>query len=86
MAHHKSAKKRIRQAARRTKVNSAIKSRERTLVKKAETAIASGNKETATAALRAAEPVLQSGVSKGLLHRNAVARKVARLSKRIKAL
>ncbi len=86
MAHHKSAKKRIRQAARRTKVNSATKSRERTLVKKAETAIASGNKETATEALRAAAPILQRGVSKGHLHRNAVARKVSRLSKRIKAL
>jgi small subunit ribosomal protein S20 len=86
MAHHKSAKKRIRQAARRTKVNSATKSRERTLVKKAEAAIASGNKETATAALSAAAPILQRGVSKGHLHRNAVARKVSRLSKRIKAL
>ena len=86
MAHHKSAKKRIRQAARRTKVNSARKSRERTLVKKAEAAITSGSKETASAALRAAEPVLQRAVSKGHLHRNAVARKVARLSKRIKAL
>lgn len=86
MAHHKSAKKRIRQAARRTKVNGATKSRERTLVKKAETAIASGDKEAATAALRAAGPILQRGVSKGLLHRNTVARKVSRLSKRIKAL
>ncbi len=86
MAHHKSAKKRIRQAARRTRVNSASKSRERTLVKKAEAAIASGNKETATAALRAAAPVLQRAVAKGHLHRNTVARKVSRLSKRIKAL
>jgi small subunit ribosomal protein S20 len=86
MAHHKSAKKRIRQTARRTKVNSASKSRERTLVKKAEAAIASGDKKSALAALRAAEPVMQRSVAKGLLHRNAAARKVSRLSKRIKAL
>lgn len=86
MAHHKSAKKRIRQTERRTGVNSASKSRVRTYVKKAEAAIASGDKESAAAALRAAEPIMQRSVSKGNLHRNAAARKVSRLSKRIKAL
>jgi len=86
MAHHKSAKKRIRQTERRTAVNTAVKSRMRTYVKKVETAIASGDKEAAAAALRAAEPVMQRSVTKAVLHRNAAARKVSRLSKRIKAL
>ncbi|MEX0808489.1 MAG: 30S ribosomal protein S20 [Dongiaceae bacterium] len=86
MAHHKSAKKRIRQTARRTDVNDARTSRVRTFVKKVETAIASGDKTTASAALRAAEPELQRGVTKGVLHRNAASRKISRLSKRIKAL
>ena len=86
MAHHKSAKKRIRQTERRTAVNTAVKSRMRTYVKKVETAIASGDKEAAAAALRAAEPVMQRSVTKGALHRNAAARKVSRLSKRVKAL
>lgn len=86
MAHHKSAKKRIRQTARRTKVNGAATSRVRTYVKKAEAAIASGDKDAAREALRAAEPAMQRGVSKGILQRNAAARKISRLSKRIKAL
>lgn len=86
MAHHKSAKKRIRQTERRTTINSATKNRVRTLVRKAEAAIASGDKEAAIAALRVAEPAMQRGVSQGHLHRNAAARKASRLSKRIKAL
>ncbi|MEX2201448.1 MAG: 30S ribosomal protein S20 [Dongiaceae bacterium] len=86
MAHHKSAKKRIRQTERRTDVNDARTSRVRTFVKKVETAIASGDKAAAASALRAAEPELQRGVTKGIVHRNAASRKVSRLSKRIKAL
>jgi small subunit ribosomal protein S20 len=86
MAHHKSAKKRIRQTERRTDVNDARTSRVRTFVKKVETAIASGDKAAAASALRAAEPELQRGVTKGVVHRNAASRKVSRLSKRIKAL
>jgi small subunit ribosomal protein S20 len=86
MAHHKSAKKRIRQTERRTEVNDARTSRVRTFVKKVETAIASGDKAAAASALRAAEPELQRGVTKGIVHRNAASRKVSRLSKRIKAL
>ena len=86
MAHHKSAKKRIRQTERRTEVNDARTSRVRTFVKKVETAIASGDKAAAASALRAAEPELQRGVTKGVVHRNAASRKVSRLSKRIKAL
>ncbi|MDZ4735327.1 MAG: 30S ribosomal protein S20 [Rhodospirillaceae bacterium] len=86
MAHHKSAKKRIRQTERRTDVNDARTSRVRTFVKKVETAIASGDKTAASTALRAAEPELQRGVTKGVLHRNAASRKISRLSKRIKAL
>ncbi|MEX1108484.1 MAG: 30S ribosomal protein S20 [Dongiaceae bacterium] len=86
MAHHKSAKKRIRQTERRTEVNDARTSRVRTYVKKVETAIASGDKAAAATALRTAEPELQRGVTKGILHRNAASRKISRLSKRIKAL
>lgn len=86
MAHHKSAEKRIRQTETRTAQNRARSSRIKTEVKKVEQALASGNKAAAEAALRDAQPELQRGVSKGLLHRNTVARKVSRLSKRVKAL
>lgn len=86
MATHKSAEKRHRQTERRTDVNRARLSRIRTFVKKVETAIAAGDKEAASTAFREAQPELQSGVSKGVLHRNTVARKLSRLSARIKAL
>lgn len=86
MAHHQSAKKRIRQTERRTEVNRARVSRIRTFLKKVETAIASGNKDAAKAAFIEAQPEMQRGVSKGVLHENTVARKLSRLSARIKAL
>ena len=86
MAHHKSAKKRIRQTERRTAVNRARISRIRTFVKKVETAIASGDKAAAEKAFREAQPELQRGVSRGVVHRNTAARKLSRLSARIKKL
>ena len=86
MAHHKSAEKRIRQTETRTAQNRARSSRIKTEVKKVELALATGNKAAAEAALRDAQPELHRGVGKGLLHRNTVARKVSRLSKRVKAL
>ena len=86
MAHHKSAKKRIRRNDRRAAINRSRVSRIRTFVKKVEAAIQSGDKQSAQAAFKAAEPELQRGVNKGVLHRNTVARKVSRLSARIKAL
>jgi small subunit ribosomal protein S20 len=86
MAHHLSAKKRIRQTETRTAVNKARVSRIRTFVKKVEEAIAGGNKEVARAAFIAAQPEMQRGVNRGMLHRNTVSRKLSRLSARIKAL
>lgn len=86
MAHHKSAEKRIRQTPKRTLRNRVRVSQIKTEVKKAETAIASGDKAAALAALRAAEPEMQRGVNKGVMHRNTVARKISRLTKRLKAL
>ena len=86
MANHKSAEKRIRQTERRTEVNRARVSRIRTFVKKVELAIASGDKSAAADAFKEAQPELQRGVVKGVVHRNTVARKLSRLSARIKVL
>lgn len=86
MANHESAKKRIRQTERRTEVNRARVSRIRTFVKKVELAIQSGDKNAAAEALRDAQPEMHRGVTKGVLHRNTVARKLSRLTARIKAL
>ena len=86
MAHHKSAKKRIRQTERRTDVNRSRMSRIRTFVKKVETAIASGNPTEAQAALQNAQPEIMRGVTKGVLALGTASRKVSRLAKRVKAL
>jgi small subunit ribosomal protein S20 len=86
MAHHKSAKKRIRQIERRTEVRGARTSRIRTFMKKVETAIISGDKSAAQAAFQEAQPEIHRGVVRGILHRNTAARKLSRLSARIKAL
>lgn len=86
MAQHLSAKTRIRRNERRRVINHARISRIRTFVKKVETAIASGDKEAAQAAFKSAQPEMQRGVTKGVLHKNTVARKLSRLSARIKAI
>jgi small subunit ribosomal protein S20 len=87
MASHKSAEKCIRQTARRTLVNQNRMSRIRTFVKKIETLLESkASKTEASVALVQAERELMRGVSKGLLHKNTVARKVSRLAKKVKTL
>jgi len=86
MANHSSAKKRIRRNARRAAINGARISRIRTFVKKVETAIESGDAESARTALRNAQPEIQRGVTRGVLHRNAASRKISRLAARVKAV
>jgi small subunit ribosomal protein S20 len=86
MPHHKSAEKRLRQTEKRTTVNRARLSRVRTFVKKVETAIDSGDKAAAETALQAAQPELHRATTKGVMHRNTVARKLSRLAARINTL
>lgn len=86
MANTPQSKKRARQIERRTEVNKARRSRIRTFLRKVEEAIASGNADDAKEALRQAQPELARGVTKGVLHKNTVARKMSRLSSRVKAL
>ena len=86
MAHHPSAKKRIRRNARRAVRNHSRISRIRTFVKRVETAISGGDRAVAEGALREAQPEMHRGVSKGVLHRNTAARKISRLSAQIKKM
>jgi small subunit ribosomal protein S20 len=86
MANTAQSKKRAQQTERRYIVNKARRSRIRTFLRKVEEAIAAGNPEAAVAALRRAQPELDRGVTKGVLHRNTAARKLSRLSARVKAL
>ena len=86
MANTPQSKKRARQNERRNAVNKARRSRIRTYLRKVEEAIASGDKEAATTALRLAQPELMRGVTKGVYHKNTASRKVSRLAARVKAL
>lgn len=86
MANTASAKKRIRQTARRTAVNAARRSRVRTFIRKVEEAIASGDRTAAAEALRLTQPEIMRGAGKGVLHPNAASRKISRLHRRVKAM
>ena len=86
MANTAQSKKRARQSDARQDVNKARRSRIRTFLRKVEEALASGDASVAADALKNAQPELQRGVSKGVLHANTVSRKISRLSARIKAL
>ncbi|MEL6642522.1 MAG: 30S ribosomal protein S20 [Pseudomonadota bacterium] len=86
MANSPQSKKRARQNERRFAVNKARRSRIRTFLRKVEEAIASGDSDAATTALRAAQPELMRGVTKGVYHKNTAARKMSRLSARVKAI
>ena len=86
MANTASARKRIRQTAKRTERNRARKSRVRTFLRKVEEAISGGDKAAAQEAFRNAQPELQRAATKGVLHANTVARKLSRLSARAKAI
>jgi small subunit ribosomal protein S20 len=81
-----SAKKRVRQTEKRTAINHARKSRIRTITRSVEEAIQAGDKAAAETALKAAEPEIMRGVSKGVIHKNTGARKVSRLTKRVSKL
>jgi len=86
MANTRQSAKRARQNEKRFAIKKARRSRIRTYLRKVEEAITSGDKEAATAALKAAQPELMRGVTKGVFHKNTASRKMSRLSARVKAL
>ena len=86
MANTPQAKKRIRRNDKRAEINGARMSRIRSFVKKVEAALESGDKDAAKTALQAAQPEMARGVARGVIHKNTVARKMSRLSKRVAAL
>lgn len=86
MANHASAKKRIRTNARRNEINTSRTSRLRTFIKKVEMAINGGDAKAAADAYKVVQPEILRGVSKNVISKNTAARKLSRLSARIKAL
>jgi small subunit ribosomal protein S20 len=86
MANTPQARKRIRRNERRAEINGNRLGRIRTFVKKVEAALAGGDKDAASVALKEAQPELARGVARGVLHKNTASRKLSRLTKRVTAL
>lgn len=86
MANTVSAKKATRKIARRTAVNKMRRTQVRGRIRKVEEAIAGGDKDKATEALKAAQPELMRAARKGVFHKNTISRKISRLAHRVKAL
>lgn len=86
MAHHRSAKKRIRQTIKRAEVNRARTSRVRTFIKRVEKAVAAGDPAEARAALQVAEPEIRRAVTRHVLKLNTASRRISRLSKKVNSL
>jgi small subunit ribosomal protein S20 len=86
MANTPQAKKRIRRNAKREVINHSRISRIRTFIKQVESAIAAGKKDDAVAALKAVQPEMARGVSRGVIHKNTASRKFSRLTKRVASI
>jgi small subunit ribosomal protein S20 len=86
LANIKSAQKRARQSVKHRANNMAMRSKMRTHLKKVVTAIESGDRAAAEASYKAAVPVLDSMVTKGIVHKNKAARHKSRLNTAIKGL
>jgi len=81
-----SAMKRARQAVKRTLRNTSVQSSVKTVLKKVETVISSGNREEAGKALLTAAKALSKAASKGVIHKNTASRNISRLTKKVNAL
>lgn len=86
MANTPQAKKRIRRNERRAAINKSRVSRIRTFIRKVEDAIKAGDKPAAADALKAAQPEIMRGVTKGVIHKKTASRKVSRLAAAVKAI
>lgn len=86
MANSAGSKKRARQAEKRRQQSASLRSMVRTYLKKVIVAIEAGDKEVAQTAYNTASPILDGSVSKGIFHKNKVARHKSRLNAQIKAM
>ena len=86
MAHHKSAKKRIRQTVSRTALNKSQTSKVRTVIKAINTAITEANKELASTKLNEAQSLMRKLAKKGVIKLGQASRKTSRLQKKVNAL
>lgn len=81
MPNIKSAKKRVKQSAKKEEINTLVSSRMKTAIKKVEKEVKAGNKEEATSKLKNAVKNIDKALSSGLIHKNKAAREKSRLTK-----
>lgn len=86
MANIKSAEKRAEQTIKRRARNMAARSKFRTAVKSVLSAVEAGDKAVATEKLKAAGPIIDSMVNKGIIHRNKASRHKSQLNARVKEM
>ena len=86
MAHHKSAKKRIRQTITRTALNKSQTSKVRSVIKAFNTAISETNKELASTKLLEVQSLMRKLAKKGVIKLGQASRKTSRLQKQVNAL
>ncbi len=86
MANSPQAKKRARTAERRAVINKNRRTRIKTFIRRVEEAISGGDQAKAAEALKAAQPEIMRGVTKGVWHKSTASRKVSRLAKRVKGM
>lgn len=86
MANHESARKRIRQTAKRTERLRRVRSTTRTYMKRLRAAIQRNDKQAAKDSLNQVISQIDRAVSKGVFHRRTGSRYVARLASQVAAL
>lgn len=86
MANTKSAKKATRKIAKRTEVNKVRRTKLRSYLRKMEETLKEGKKQEAQTQLKTVQPIIMKAASKGIIHKNTAARKMSRLSARVKAI
>jgi small subunit ribosomal protein S20 len=86
MANTAQARKRARQAEKSRIRNAGQRSNLRTFIKKVLIAVGTGDKEKAQAAFKVAMPIIDSAVTKGLIHKNKAARNKSRLNSKVRAM
>ena len=85
MPQIKSAKKRVLQSEKRRCINMARKSAIKTAVKKVVVALDSNEATVAQELLSDVQSQMARAAGKGVMHRNAVARRMSRLAKKVAA-
>jgi small subunit ribosomal protein S20 len=86
VANSPQARKRARQGEKRRTHNASLRSLVRTVIKKVDAAVSTGDAEAAKAAYASAVPVIDRMADKGIIHKNKAARHKSRLNAQVKAL